>query len=61
MDKNSLGSFGEDKAAQFLRRRGYWIVERNFRCKFGEVDIIARKGNYIVFAEVKLRKNADFA
>lgn len=56
-----LGKFGEDKAAAFLRRKGYLIVERNFSCRFGEIDIIARKGNFIVFAEVKLRKNAEFA
>jgi len=61
MYNKSLGNFGEDKAAQYLRRRGYNIVERNFSCRFGEIDIIARKGKFIVFAEVKLRKNADFA
>lgn len=61
MDKKSLGSFGEDKAVQYLRRQGYSIVERNFSCRFGEIDIIARKGNYIIFVEVKLRKNSDFA
>lgn len=61
MDKKALGSFGEDKAAAYLRRKGYRIIERNFNCRFGEVDIIARKGPFIVFAEVKLRKNALFA
>lgn len=61
MDKRSLGSFGEDKAAQYLRRQGYSIVERNFSCRFGEIDIIARKGKFIAFVEVKLRKNSDFA
>ncbi len=61
MEKRTLGNFGEDMAALFLRRKGYRIVERNYSCKFGELDIIAQKGNYIVFVEVKLRKNADFA
>ena len=61
MDKKSLGSYGEDKAVQYLRRQGYSIVERNFSCRFGEIDIIARKRNFIVFVEVKLRKNSDFA
>ena len=61
MDKKSLGNFGEEKAVQFLRRKGYRILERNFSCKFGEVDIIAQKGSYIVFVEVKLRKNSSFA
>ena len=61
MDKKSLGKFGEDKAVSFLRRKGYSIIQRNFNCRFGEIDIIARKGQFIAFVEVKLRKNADFA
>ena len=59
-DKRLLGQFGEDAACRFLKRRGYRIVERNYSCRFGEVDIIARDRHYIIFAEVKLRKNADF-
>lgn len=55
-----LGQFGESAAEKFLRRKGYAIVERNFSCRFGEIDIIARKKEYIVFVEVKLRKNADY-
>lgn len=58
-DKKLLGAFGEDAACRYLRRRGYSILGRNYSCRFGEIDIIARKGKYIVFAEVKLRKNAD--
>lgn len=61
MDKRSLGVFGEDAAVRFLRKKGYWIVERNFSCRFGEIDIIARKAEFVVFVEVKLRKNSDFA
>ena len=61
MDKQSLGQFGEEQAARYLRRRFYSIVERNYRCRFGEIDLIAKKGGYIVFVEVKLRKSADFA
>ena len=57
MDKKKLGNYGEDKAAAYLRRKGYKIVDRNFSCRFGELDIVAQKGPYIVFAEVKLRKN----
>jgi len=59
-DKKTLGNWGEDRAVLYLRLHGYRIVERNFRCRQGEIDIIARKGGFIVFAEVKLRKNADF-
>ena len=61
MDRKELGAFGEKKAAAYLRRKGYKIVASNYSCRFGEIDIIASKGGYIVFAEVKLRKNADFA
>lgn len=59
-DKKILGAFGEDLAEQYLRRRGYKIIGRNFSCRFGEIDIIARKGRYLAFVEVKMRKNADF-
>ena len=60
MDKRELGSWGEEKAANYLRLRAYRILEMNYLCRFGEIDIIAKKGKFIVFAEVKLRKNADF-
>ena len=59
-DKKLLGAFGEDAACEYLRRRGYRLLGRNYACRQGEVDVIARKGRYIVFVEVKLRKNADF-
>ena len=58
-DKKTLGDWGEEKAALYLRLRGYRIVERNFRCRLGEIDIIARRGGVIAFVEVKLRKNAE--
>ncbi len=57
MDKRSLGQLGEEQAARYLRRRFYHIEERNYRCRFGEIDLIARKGRYIVFVEVKLRRD----
>ena len=57
MQQQSLGKFGEDSAARYLRRRGYKILERNFRCRQGEIDLIASKGEYVVFVEVKLRKD----
>ena len=59
-DKKTLGNWGEDKAALYLRLHGYRIAERNFRCRQGEIDIIARKGDIVAFVEVKQRKNADF-
>lgn len=58
-DKKTLGNWGEDKAVLYLRLHGYRIVERNFRCRQGEIDVIARKGGVIAFIEVKLRKNAE--
>ena len=61
MGTRELGRFGEERAARYLRLRGYRILERNFSCRLGEIDLIARRGKYIVFVEVKLRKNADFA
>lgn len=61
MKTESKGAWGERKAANYLRLRGYRILGQNFSCRMGEIDIIAAKGNYIVFVEVKLRKNADFA
>lgn len=60
-DKKILGAFGEDAAERYLRRHGYKIIGRNFSSRFGEIDIIAEKGKYLAFVEVKLRKNAEFA
>ncbi len=51
------GKFGEDKAAEYLRKKGYKIIQRNFSCRSGEIDIIAENDEYLVFAEVKLRRN----
>lgn len=61
VDKRRLGRWGEEQAARYLRLRAYTILEMNYACRLGEIDIIARRGRYIVFAEVKLRKDAAFA
>ena len=58
---NTLGAWGESLAAQFLRKKRYEIVEAGFRSRFGEIDLIVQNRKYLVFVEVKLRKNADFA
>ncbi len=58
---NLLGAWGESVAAEYLRKKKYKILCANFRCKLGEIDLIAADRNYLVFVEVKLRKNADFA
>lgn len=60
MDKKLLGRWGEEKAAEYLQKKGYEIIGRNYSCRFGEIDILAADGSYIVFVEVKLRKNAEF-
>ena len=55
MNKRELGSRYEEAAARFLESRGYEIIERNYRCRQGEIDLIAKEGEYVVFVEVKYR------
>ena len=59
-NKTRLGPWGEELAARCLERKGFTIVARNFRCRYGEIDIIAKNAEFLVFAEVKLRKSAKF-
>lgn len=54
-NKRSRGSEYEKKAAEYLKASGLRICEMNYRCRLGEIDIIARDGRYLVFAEVKYR------
>ena len=62
MGRNSLtGAWGETLAADYLRRKRYSIVASGYRCRFGEIDLIAKNRKYLAFVEVKLRKNSDFA
>lgn len=58
-DRAELGALGERLAAKYLEKKGYRILERNFRCRMGEIDLIALRGNDLVFTEVKLRKDAS--
>ena len=60
MDNRGVGKRGEEIAASYLKGQKFTIVERNFRCKGGEVDIIAREGNTLVFVEVKSRRTLLF-
>ena len=61
MNTKLLGRWGEAEAAKYLRGKGYALVAAGYRTRFGEIDLIARKGGVIAFVEVKLRKNANFA
>ena len=56
----SIGDFGENSACTFLKHHGYKIVSRNYSNRFGEIDIIAQKGSYLIFVEVKTRKSDDY-
>jgi len=55
-----VGSHGEELAAAFLQRSGLKIIARNFRCKGGEVDIVAKDGDTFIFIEVKTRKTLAY-
>ena len=59
MSNTKKGKTGENIAVFYLKTHFYKILERNYRCRMGEIDIIAQKGGYLIFIEVKYRKNAD--
>ena len=62
MGRNNLaGAWGEALAARYLRKKRYTVVASSYRSRFGEIDLIAQKGGFLVFVEVKLRKNDSFA
>ena len=55
INRRQIGADKETFVCEWLERNGYHIVERNFRCRSGEIDIVAREGGYLVFVEVKYR------
>ncbi|MDD3277865.1 MAG: YraN family protein [Lachnospiraceae bacterium] len=59
MDTRTVGKEKEELACLYLKRKGYQILKRNFSCRFGEIDIIARDDSTIVFIEVKYRTRSD--
>ena len=61
MTSKQLGNLAEEKAKLYLIKDGYTIVIQNFYSRHGEIDIIAKNDEYIVFVEVKYRKNSSFA
>lgn len=58
-NNRETGSRYEEQAAVFLTQEGYEILERNFRCKSGEIDLICKEGSYLVFVEVKYRSSGE--
>ncbi|GCE13190.1 YraN family protein [Tengunoibacter tsumagoiensis] len=58
--KQGLGRTGERLAAEQIERQGYIILERNFRCGYGEIDLVAEEGNELVFVEVKTRRGQAY-
>ena len=61
MNSQLAGRMGEAKAAEYLRKQRYEILAAGYRGRFGEIDLIARKKDIVVFVEVKLRKDSGFA
>lgn len=62
MGRNNLtGAWGEATAAEYLRRKRYRILANGYHSRFGEIDLIAENNRFLVFVEVKVRKNASFA
>ena len=59
--KQIVGKAGEEKASRYLKQKGYEIIEKNFRCREGEIDIIAKdKNKELVFIEVKTRRTYEY-
>lgn len=60
MNKRQIGTVYENMAADYLTEQGYQIIERNFCCRTGEIDLIAREGECLCFVEVKYRTSGAF-
>ena len=58
--RRETGAQGEKIAVNYLKRKGYRIRERNFRCREGEIDIVAEKGGFLVFVEVRTKRDTSF-
>ncbi len=61
LHKRAVGKKGEEEAIKFLRSKGYRILEQNFRLPFGEIDIVASEGDFLVFVEVKTKRDTNVA
>lgn len=60
MNKRYVGSYYENVAEEFLKKKGYIILDKNYRCRFGEIDIICKDNNELVFVEVKYRSSLKY-
>lgn len=58
--RHVVGKAGEDAAVRYLCQHGYRILERNYRCRFGEIDLVARDGGTLAFVEVKTRRSRTY-
>ncbi|MBI2857320.1 MAG: YraN family protein, partial [Chloroflexi bacterium] len=60
MDRKRLGALGEKLAGDFLKKKGYRLLVRNYRCREGEMDIIARHKGCLVFVEVRTKSGGEY-
>jgi len=60
MKKQQTGRLGEDLACRALKKKGYHIIERNYRCRYGEIDVVASKAGCLIFIEVRSRTGNSF-
>lgn len=60
MNNKLTGNYGEDLACEYLKKQGYKILERNYRIRGGEIDIVAKEGDTLVFVEVKARWSHEY-
>lgn len=60
LNRRTAGSWGENLALRYLQQRGFMLVERNYRTRYGEIDLVVRDGDSLVFVEVKLRRGESF-
>lgn len=59
-DKKAVGTAGEKSACKFIKKEGYRVIEKNYRTKYGEIEIIGIEGDTLCFAEVKSRSRSDY-
>lgn len=60
MNRRRLGGENEERAARYLEECGFEILKQNYHCRFAELDIVAREGEYLCFVEVKYRENSKY-